>query len=193
MTIDERYILKEKRIKKLEKLEPLFFWLRFFYPKAKGISWIYLMSVFIPQKIFLINARVPWPVHFTSRVLYYKNITVGNMSTPGFSMGNYIQGRGGIIIGHNVRVGPNSGLISSNHDLNDFDRWKKAKSIIIGDNVWIGMNSIVMPGVEIGDNVIIGANSVVNTNIPSNTIAAGIPCKVIRKKAKYTGFDYSTL
>ena len=53
--------------------------------------------------------------------------------------------------------------------------------VVIGNHVWIGMNSVIMKGVTIGDNVIIGANSVVTRDIPSNTIAAGIPCKVIKE------------
>jgi len=184
---------KIKLIKRLEKFEFLFFWLRLFYPKAKGFSWVYLLSVFVQQKLFLKNGMVPWPVHFTSRVLYYKNITVGNMCAPGLSGGNYIQGRGGIILGHNVRLGPNTGLISSNHNLADYDVWDKTRPLRIGDNVWVGMNCVIMPGVEIGSNVVIAANSVVTKDIPANSIAAGAPCKVIKKKESYCGFDYSTL
>ena len=55
------------------------------------------------------------------------------------------------------------------------------------------MNCVVMPGVEIESNVVIAANSVVSKNIPANSIAAGAPCKVIKDKEPYKGFDYSTL
>jgi len=184
---------KSKLIKTLEKFDKFFFWVRFFYPKAKGIDNFRLLYYFFPQKILRINGRVPWPVHFTSRILYRKRISVGNNAAPGRNSGCYIQGRCGIKIGHNLRMGPNVGLISSNHKLNDYDEWVMADPIIIGDNVWIGMNSVILPGVKIGDNVIIGANSVVSKNIPSNSISAGNPCKVIRKKAPYTGFDYKNL
>jgi acetyltransferase-like isoleucine patch superfamily enzyme len=53
--------------------------------------------------------------------------------------------------------------------------------IIIGNNVWIGSNSTILPGVVIGDNSIIGAGSVVTKNVPSNVIVAGVPAKVIKK------------
>lgn len=53
--------------------------------------------------------------------------------------------------------------------------------INVGDNVWIGANVSVLPGVAIGSNTIIGAGSVVNKDIPERVIAAGVPCKVIRK------------
>src|SRR5690554_242486 len=55
------------------------------------------------------------------------------------------------------------------------------KHTFIGHNVWIGGNAVVMPGVTIGDNTVIGAGSVVTKDIPSDVIAAGNPCKVIRK------------
>ena len=55
------------------------------------------------------------------------------------------------------------------------------KSIEIGDNVWLGVNVVVLKGVHIGANTIIGAGSVVVSDIPANTIAAGNPCKVIKE------------
>jgi acetyltransferase-like isoleucine patch superfamily enzyme len=178
---------------KLDKFAFLFEWLRFFYPKSKGMHFVYLAYAFIPQKVFRINGRVPWPVHFTSRVLYHKNITLGNRTAPGLNMHCYIQGRNGIEIGHNVRFGPGVGLISANHDPEDYDRWPASPPIVIGSNVWIGMNTVVLPGVHIGDNVAIGANSVVTKNIPADTIAAGNPCQVIREKSPYRGKDYSRI
>lgn len=176
-----------------DKIEWLFIWLRLFYPNAKGINVAYLLYYFFPQKILRINGRVPWPVHFTSRVLNYKNVKIGNRCGLGMNLGCYIQAKNGINIGHNLRMGPNVGLISANHDLDDYDSWIKTTPITIGDNVWIGMNSVVLPGITIGDNVVIAANSVVTKDIPSNSIAAGSPCKVIKEKPPYKGFDYSQL
>ena len=86
--------------------------------------------------------------------------------------------------GDNVFVGPNCGFYTSGHPL-DYETRNKgieyAKPIKVGNNVWIGGNVCVMPGVTIGDNVVIGAGSVVNKDIPSNSIAVGNPSKVIRK------------
>ena len=167
------------------------FWLRWLYPKSKGIPLLYLLYYFVPQKIIRINGRVPWPVHFTSRVLYHKKITVDNRSAPGINAGCYIQARNGIKIGHNFRIGPGVGLISSNHELDNYDRYTDDKPITIGNNVWIAMNSVITPGITIGDNVVIGANSVVTKDIPSNSIAVGNPCSVIADKKPYQGKDYS--
>ena len=180
-------------IQKYGKYERFFSWLRFFYPKAKGISYLFLLYYFLPQKIFRINGRVPWPVHYTSRIFYPSKIDVGNRSAPGINAHCYVQGRCGISIGHNFRMGPGAALISANHSLHDYDTWREADPIVIGDNVWIGTNSVVLPGIEIGSNVVVGANSVVDKVIQPNSIVTGNPCRVIKDKPPYTGFDYSRL
>jgi len=108
------------------------------------------------------------------------------MCDPGDSIGCYIQAYGGIEFGSNVEMGPGVKIVSQNHDLNDYSKaMKPKKPIIIGNNVWIGANSVILPELTIGDNVVIGAGSVVTKDIPSNSIAVGNPCKVIRKKENY--------
>jgi acetyltransferase-like isoleucine patch superfamily enzyme len=165
--------------------------LRPFYPKLYGANPLsVIVTTFFPQKILGFNRLAPWPVYFTSRVLYVRNIEIGVRSFPGWSQGCYIQARNGIKIGNNLRMGPNVGLISADHDLNDYDKWSEKSPITIGDNVWIGMNSVILPGVTIGDNVVIGANSVVTKNIPSNSIAAGNPCRIIKEKSPYKGKEF---
>ena len=88
--------------------------------------------------------------------------------------------------GDNVMLGPNCGLYTAGHPENVEIRnsgLEYAKPITIGNNVWIGGNVVILPGVTIGDNSIIGAGSVVTKDIPSNVIAVGNPCKVKRKIA----------
>ena len=172
-------------------LSGFFFWLKFFYPESRGLPLGHQLYAFIPQKIFRINGKVPWPVHFTSRINKHERIVIGKRCAPGLSINCYIQGRNGIRIGNNLRMGPGVGLISANHVIDDYDRHEKDKPIVIGDNVWIGMNSVILPGVTIGDNVAIGAGSIVTSDIPSNSIAAGNPCRVLREKPPYRGKDYS--
>jgi acetyltransferase-like isoleucine patch superfamily enzyme len=187
-------IQKPNIFKLAEKLEFLFFWMRpIFFAKSKGINFIYLLLYFIPQKLLRINGNIPWPVHFTSIVLHPRKIEIGYNSPIGLNCGCYIQGKAGIKVGHNCRMGPNVGLISANHDPNDYDVWIDIGPIEIGDNVWIGMNTVIMPGVKIGNNVIIGANSTVNKDIPDNSIAVGSPCQVVKEKKPYQGIDYSKI
>ena len=79
-------------------------------------------------------------------------------------------------------IGHNTIIATINHEINpDIRRDLIPKKVIIGNNVWIGSGSIILPGTSIGDNAIIGAGSVVNKDIPENTIAVGNPAKVIKK------------
>lgn len=86
-------------------------------------------------------------------------------------------------IGNNVWFGPGVGLYAVAHSMEAAGRKQRlgiAKPITIGDNVWIGGNSVVLMGVTIGCNAIIGAGSVVTKDIPDNAVAVGNPAKVIR-------------
>ena len=75
--------------------------------------------------------------------------------------------------------------------MSDYDTWDKDEPIVIGDNVWLGMGVVVLPGIKIGNNVIIASNSVVTKDIPSDVIAGGIPCEVIKQKKPYKGNDFN--
>lgn len=140
---------------------------------------------FFYQRIFMFNFFIPWPVHFTSYITSYKKIKFGKKTSPGSGPNQYIQAENGIIIGDNVQFAPGVQIISSNHDPNNLDKHIISEPIIIGNNVWIGGNAVVLPGVKIGDNVIIGAGSIVTKDIPSNTTAVGNPCRIIKEKRKY--------
>jgi len=102
-------------------------------------------------------------------------IRIGN--NCGFS-GVTIGAAKKIIIGNNV-------LCGANVVITDFD-WHldisntQPHPVIIHDNTWIGLNTVILKGVEIGENSIIGANSLVVSNIPANVIAGGNPCKVLK-------------
>jgi acetyltransferase-like isoleucine patch superfamily enzyme len=97
-----------------------------------------------------------------------------NCGFSGTSIGAFVN----IKIGNNVRCGVNT-LITDSDWHPDDPRVGPSKPVIIGDNVWLGLNVVVLKGVEIGENTVIGANSLVTKSIPANVIAAGNPCKVI--------------
>lgn len=98
--------------------------------------------------------------------------------------GCYFMDGGGITIGDNVFIGPFTGFYTAAHPT-DYTRrnagleW--ARPIKVGDNCWFGANCSVMPGVTIGSGCVIAAGSVVTTDIPDNSIAAGVPA-VVKKK-----------
>ena len=79
----------------------------------------------------------------------------------------------------------NVGLITANHSLEDLDKHQEGKPIVLGKSNWIGMNSVILPGVILGDNTVVGAGSVVTHSFPEgNCVIAGAPAKKIRKLEK---------
>ena len=89
-----------------------------------------------------------------------------------------------IYVGSKTMFGPNVTLATAGHPIDPELRYMELQhnqSIHIGKNCWLGAGVIVMPGVTIGDNVVVGAGSIVTKDLPSNVIAVGNPCKVMRK------------
>lgn len=120
-----------------------------------------------------------WPKKKTCLLANKENIFVGINSLVG-RPGSYIQGKAGVYIGSYVQFGPNVGVLSSNHDLYD-QRISNNKKVIIGDYCWLGMNSIVLPGVKLGTRTIVAAGSVVTKSFPDGyCVLAGSPAKIIK-------------
>ena len=89
-----------------------------------------------------------------------------------------------VVIGDNCQMAPNVAIYTAGHPVHPDTRntaYEYGIKVTIGDNVWIGGNTVICPGVHIGSNTVIGAGSVVTKNIPDWVIAAGNPCKVIRE------------
>ena len=103
-------------------------------------------------------------------------ITIGNGC--GFS-GTRVRAGQSITIGNNVRCGANSYITDTDAHSDDY-RAGKDRPVVIEDNVWLGMNVVVLKGVHIGKNSLIGANSVVTRDIPANVVAVGNPCRIIK-------------
>lgn len=89
-----------------------------------------------------------------------------------------------VTFGDNVFIAPNCGFYTAGHPLDIENRNKRleyAKPITIGNNVWIGANTIILPGVTIGEGAVIGAGAVVNNDVPPNSLAVGNPARVVRE------------
>ncbi|MBZ6486405.1 galactoside O-acetyltransferase [Priestia aryabhattai] len=111
-----------------------------------------------------------------------KNVHFGNSVYANFNL--TLVDDCNIFVGDNVMFGPNVTISAGTHPVHPNLRRKKAQynvPIYIEDNVWIGAQSVVLPGVRIGENTVIGAGSVVTTSIPANVVAVGNPCRVIRE------------
>ena len=113
---------------------------------------------------------------------YGSNTTIGENFYANFDC--IILDVNEVIIGDNVLFAPRVCVYTVGHpiDADVRNMWiESAKKVTIGNNVWIGGSTVINPGVTIGDNTVIGSGSVVTKDIPANVIAAGNPCKVIRK------------
>lgn len=122
----------------------------------------------------------------TCHVLVPEQMEIGD----GTSISSYttIYATFGVRIGKNCFISSNCGISSYNHVQNSRNRHRDkdrdvlfSKPVVIGNNVWIGMNACILPGVEIGDNSIIGSGSVVTRNVPCNEIWVGNPARFVKR------------
>lgn len=118
-------------------------------------------------------------------ILVPQQFEIGDNST--ISSFTTIYATYGVKIGCNCLISSNVGISSYNHIQNSNDRrrdesedYKFSKPVVIGNNVWIGMNACILPGVSIGNNVIIGSGSVVTKSIPDNEIWVGNPARFVK-------------
>ena len=126
------------------------------------------------------------------RCEFGKNITIDDDVYINF--GCIILDCAEVTIGSHTLIGPNAGLYAANHSTDATERINGGcygRPIRIGKNVWLGGDVKIVGGVTVGDNTIIGAGSIVTKDIPSNVIAVGNPCKVIREITEKDKTDYS--
>ena len=154
---------------------------RWFSDGIFSVGWIWAARDIHYRLSTLRHLYIKWPVS--------PNIEVGpNIifdpddldSMNGF--GNYFQTIDGTItIGKGTQIAVNVGIITTNHDIRDPSKHVKGLDVIIGKSCWIGMNSVILPGVVLGDNTVVGAGSVVTHSFPEgNCVIAGNPARVIK-------------
>ena len=124
------------------------------------------------------NVHINAPFHCD----YGYNIEVGDNFFSNYNL--TILDVAKVRIGDNAQIAPNVSIYTAGHPIHPDSRnsgYEYGIDVTIGDNVWIGGNACIMPGVTIGNNVVIGAGSVVTKDLPDNVIAAGNPCRIIRE------------
>lgn len=154
---------------------------RYFDGCYVGYKWA-VKSIWL-RNVLRIQNPLPWPASSTCIVSEPSNISFSIddlhiFQVPGIYFQNF---KAKISIGKGCYIAPNVGLITANHDIYDLDAHTEGKDIMLGDKCWIGMNSVILPGVILGEKTIVAANSVVTKSFENgNVIIAGSPAKIVK-------------
>lgn len=154
------------------------------YFGLKGRGWRWAVEDFKARFFLGVNRRIPFPISFSNRINNYKNINFNINDLQIFQgSGKYFQAQDAkIFIGEGCHIANNVGIITTNHDITDPSVHVNGKDVIIGEKCWIGINSVILPGVILGPHTTVGAGSVVTKSFPEGKcVIAGNPARIIRK------------
>ncbi len=154
---------------------------RHFEPSTRGWHSVW-WSIWL-QKVLGFNRHVPWPVSPFIAIGNPDNLTWDVDDLNNFqTFGCYFQNCGAKIhLGRGTCVAPNVGIISASHDPLDPEAHLPAEDVVIGENCWIGMNAVNLPGVRLGDGTTAGAGAVVTRNfLDGHCILGGVSAGLIR-------------
>lgn len=154
---------------------------RHFVKGGPGYSWA-LKSIWL-RNILRISPPMPWPVSILCHISNPDNIVfdvdnIDNFQSPGSYFQNFDAT---ITIGKGSYIGPNVGLITANHILDNLEQHAPPKSIVIGKKCWIGMNSVILPGVILGDKTVVAAGAIVTQSFAEGgVLLGGTPAKILK-------------
>ncbi|MFT6927689.1 MAG: acetyltransferase-like isoleucine patch superfamily enzyme [Psychromonas sp.] len=134
------------------------------------------------RKLYEYYYRKQYPIQYAKKI----GVNIGKncrLIDVSFSSEPYLITLGDHVSATSVRFETHDGGVWVFRD--EYPEIDKVKTITVGNNVFLGYKSIILPGVTIGDNVVIGAHSVVSKSIPSNSVAAGVPAKIIKDISTY--------
>ncbi|MFC7301543.1 acyltransferase [Cognatiluteimonas weifangensis] len=127
------------------------------------------VGVYYDAKVYI---KFPWLVEVGDYVSFNRGIEI----YPSHATNHRV------VIGSNVRIGPNARFLAAGHDVDDPDFRETGGEIRIGDNCWIGASAVILPGVTVGNGAVVAAGSLVSRDIPAMAVAAGIPARIIRQR-----------
>ena len=155
---------------------------RHFNPGYSGYLWC-IRSIWT-KNILRLGVPLPWPSSHSCIVSNPKNISfhpddLNNFQSPGTYYQNF---SGKIEIGRGTYVAPNVGIITANHRLDKLSEHLPGSDVSIGANCWIGMNAVILPGVQLGPSTIVAAGAVVTKSFPDGyAVIGGIPARILKK------------
>lgn len=160
--------------------------------RYEAIMWINHFLKFIPGYIGCYVRRTLLPIKSSPNVLIWDNVQIDSPSkliigrNSSINRGCIINCAGWVEIGQDVLIGPNTIIYSQNHNFADNkklinEQGYEIKKVTIRNNVWIGANVIILPGVTIEDNVVVAAGSIVTKNLEKNYLYIGSPAHKARK------------
>jgi Hexapeptide repeat of succinyl-transferase len=154
---------------------------RHFDPGYGGYAWA-AKSIWL-QSILRISRPNPWPSAITCHISNPANIhfhpdDLNNFQSPGTYFQNFSAQ---IFIGKGTFIGPNVGIITANHERGALDTHTQGQDVVLGDGCWIGMNSVILPGVVLGPGTVVAAGSVVSKSFREGHITiGGVPARPLR-------------
>lgn len=149
---------------------------------ARGWEWTY--NDFKARLVLGVNKGIKFPISSGNRINNYKNLSFNPEDLQIFQgTGKYFQAQNAkIVIGKGCHIANNVGMITTNHDIADPNKHAGGKDIIIGEKSWIGMNSVILPGITLGPHTTVGAGSIVTKSFPEgNCVIVGNPARLIKK------------
>lgn len=151
------------------------------YPlKLRGVAFICIGKNVKIRKNYRIEC-----IHFFHNQLFTPELLIGEGVLIGNNFTAFVSDR--MVIGEHTIIASYVTITTENHGTDPLspipfaDQPLESKAVIIGSNVWIGQNVIILPGVTVGDNSVIAAGSIVTKNVESMTIVAGNPARVIKR------------
>ena len=158
-------------IEELQRADKVLFQLNHAMPgsEEQAAAWDELFQGQMPEGVTILT---PAQIDFPGQISFGKQVFINHSFTA--------MSIGGIEMGDNVQIGPHVTIVTDNHDLKQ--RYVlKCRTVVIGDNAWIGAGATIMPGVHIGENAVVAGGAVVTKEVPANTVVGGNPAKVIRE------------